>query len=81
MKRYAVVIERAFNSYSAYMPDLPGCVTTGATIEEVERAIRQAIEFHIAGLRDAGGPVPEPTSELTYVRPAVRHLSRGGRTR
>lgn len=67
MKRYAVVIERAPNNYSAYVPDLPGCVATGATIEEVEREIREAIEFHIEGLRDAGEPVPEPTSELTYV--------------
>ena len=67
MKRYAVVIERAPNNYSAYVPDLPGCVATGATIEEVEREIREAIEFHIEGLRDAGEPIPEPTSELTYV--------------
>ncbi len=67
MRRYAVVIERAPNNYSAYVPDLPGCVATGATIEEVEREIREAIEFHIEGLRDAGEPVPEPTSALTYV--------------
>lgn len=67
MKRYAVVIERAPGNYSAYVPDLPGCVATGATIEEVEREIREAIEFHIEGLRDAGEPVPEPTSQLTYV--------------
>ena len=67
MKRYAVVIERAPNNYSAYVPDLPGCIATGATIEEVECEIREAIEFHIEGLRDAGEPVPEPTSELTYV--------------
>ena len=67
MRKYAVVIERAPNNYSAYVPDLPGCVATGATIEEVEREIREAIEFHIEGLRDAGEPVPEPTSQLTYV--------------
>ena len=67
MKRYAVVIERAPGNYSAYVPDLPGCIATGATIAEVEREIREAIEFHIEGLRDAGEPVPEPTSELTYV--------------
>ena len=68
MKRYAVVIERAPGNYSAYVPDLPGCIATGTTIEEVEREIREAIEFHIEGLRDAGEPVPEPTSKLTYVR-------------
>ena len=67
MRKYAVVIERASNSYSTYVPDLPGCVATGDTIEEVQREIREAIELHIEGLRDAGEPVPEPTSELTYV--------------
>jgi predicted RNase H-like HicB family nuclease len=67
MKRYAVIIERAPNNFSAYVPDLPGCVATGATIEQVEREIREAIEFHIEGLRGAGEPIPEPTSELTYV--------------
>ena len=67
MRRYAVVIERAPSNYSAYVPDLPGCVATGATIEEVEREIREAIELHIEGLRDAGEPVPEPTSALIYV--------------
>ncbi|MFN8635282.1 MAG: type II toxin-antitoxin system HicB family antitoxin, partial [Chloroflexota bacterium] len=51
----------------AYVPDLPGCVATGYTVEEVEREIREAIEFHLEGLRDAGEPVPEPTSSLTYV--------------
>ena len=67
MKKYAVIIERAPNNYSAYVPDLPGCIATGATIEEVEREIREAIEFHIEGLRDAGEPVREPTSQLAYV--------------
>ena len=67
MRRYAVVIEKAPGNYSAYVPDLPGCVATGATLEEVEREIREAIEFHIEGLRDAGEPVPEPTSRMAYV--------------
>jgi predicted RNase H-like HicB family nuclease len=67
VRKYAVVIERAPSNYSAYVPDLPGCVATDATIEEVEREIREAIEFHIEGLRDAGEPVPEPTSATTYV--------------
>ena len=67
MKRYAVVIEKAHGNYSAYVPDLPGCVATGATVEEVEREIREAIEFHLEGLRDAGEPIPEPTSRMAYV--------------
>jgi len=49
------------------VPDLPGCVATGNTIEEVEQEIREAIAFHIEGLQDAGEPVPEPTSKLTHV--------------
>jgi predicted RNase H-like HicB family nuclease len=67
MRRYAVVIEKAPGNYSAYVPDLPGCVATGATVEEVEREIREAIEFHLEGLRDAGQPIPEPTSQTAYV--------------
>jgi predicted RNase H-like HicB family nuclease len=50
--RYAVVIEKAGNNYSAYVPDLPGCVATGATVEQAETEIREAIEFHIEGMRD-----------------------------
>ena len=65
--RYAIVIERAENNYSAYVPDLPGCVATGATVEETEGQIREAIEFHIAGLREDGVPVPQPSSRVDYV--------------
>ncbi|MDB5348764.1 MAG: hypothetical protein JWN86_11 [Planctomycetota bacterium] len=65
--RYAVVIEKAEGNDSAYVPDLPGCVATGATTAEVEKAIREAIEFHIDGLREDGLPVPEPTSQCEYV--------------
>jgi predicted RNase H-like HicB family nuclease len=67
MTRYAVVIEEAGRNYSAYVPDLPGCVATGDTIEEVEREIRDAIQFHIAGLKEDGIPVPIPTSRAEYV--------------
>ncbi len=67
MSRYAVVIEKGPTSYGAYVPDLPGCVAVGESIEEVTDLIREAIEFHIEGLREAGEPVPEPTSQLTYV--------------
>lgn len=65
--RYAIVIEKAASNYSAYVPDLPGCVATGATVEETEREIRQAIEFHIEGLREDGLPVPAPQSRVEYV--------------
>jgi predicted RNase H-like HicB family nuclease len=64
-RRYLIVIEGAEGeNYSAYAPDLPGCVATGATIEEVEREMHDAIAFHLEGLRDAGQLIPEP-SDLT----------------
>jgi predicted RNase H-like HicB family nuclease len=62
MKKYAVVFERASHNWAAYVPDLPGCVTTGRTLEETRRLIAEAIEFHIEGMRLHGEPVPEPTS-------------------
>jgi predicted RNase H-like HicB family nuclease len=65
--RYAVVIEKAENNYSAYVPDLPGCVATGATVGEVEAEIRDAIRFHIDGLKADGMAVPAPTSFAEYV--------------
>jgi predicted RNase H-like HicB family nuclease len=65
--RYAVVIEKGPDNYSAYVPDLPGCVATGATVEEVETEIREAIRFHIQGLKEDGVPVPGPTSIADYV--------------
>jgi predicted RNase H-like HicB family nuclease len=65
--RYAIVIEKAENNYSAYVPDLPGCVATGATVEEVEGQIREAIEFHLDGLREDGVVIPEPASRVEYV--------------
>jgi predicted RNase H-like HicB family nuclease len=63
--RYPVIIESGDSNFSAYAPDLPGCVSTGATIEETERNIREAIEFHLAGLREDGLPVPAP-SHVAY---------------
>ena len=65
--RYAIVIEKAESNYSAYVPDLPGCVSTGNTVEEVEIQIREAIEFHLDGLREDGVPIPEPSSRVEYV--------------
>lgn len=69
--RYAIVIENAGTNFSAYVPDLPGCVATGANIEETEQAIRQAIELHIDGLRADGTPVPAPSSRVEYIEVAA----------
>jgi predicted RNase H-like HicB family nuclease len=65
--RYAVVIEKAPTNYSAYVPDLPGCVATGPTVEATENEIREAIRFHVDGLKADGLPVPAPTSIAEYV--------------
>ena len=65
--RYAVVIESAGWNFSAYVPDRPGCVATGATLPETESAIREAIEFHLEGLREDGSPIPPPLSRVEYV--------------
>lgn len=65
--RFAIVIEKAEGNYSAYVPDLPGCVATGPTVEAVEREIRDAIRFHIESLEQDGQPVPAPTSLAEYV--------------
>lgn len=64
--KYAIVIEKADGNYSAYVPDLPGCIATGATPEETEREIREAIQFHLDGMREDGLPIPEPTSIVEY---------------
>ena len=69
--KYAVVIEKAASNYSAYVPDLPGCVGTGATVEEVESEIREAIAFHISGLHEDGLAIPEPTSKVEYIDTAA----------
>ena len=65
--KYLVVIEPTSTGFSAYSPDLPGCASTGTTREEVERNMREAIEFHVEGLRGEGFAVPEPSTSSTYV--------------
>ena len=65
--RYAVVIEKAEKTYSAYVPDLPGCVATGATVADVEAEIREAIRFHIDGLKEDGIAVSPPAAIAEYV--------------
>ena len=72
MKRYLVVVERTHSGYSAYSPDLPGCITTGRSPEEVRMNMQEAIEFHLEGLRLEGLPIPDPTSESAYVEVAAR---------
>lgn len=69
--RYAVVFEKAENNYVAYVPDLLGCVATGETIEETEREIREAIDFHLRGMREDGLPIPEPIIRVEYVEVAA----------
>lgn len=68
--RYAIVIERAEGNYSAYVPDLPGCVATGVTVTEVESEIREAIEFHLEGMREDGLSIPAASSQVEYVEVA-----------
>lgn len=65
--RYAIVIEKAGKNFSAYVPDLPGCVATGATAKEAETEIKTAIQMHLEGMREDGLQVPEPTSIVDYV--------------
>jgi len=66
MSRYLIVIEETSTGYSAYSPDLPGCVATGGTRDSVEREMRDAIEFHLDGLRRAGEAIPSPRSKASY---------------
>jgi predicted RNase H-like HicB family nuclease len=65
--RYLVVVERTENNYSAYVPDLPGCIATGATAEDVQQNIREAIAMHMEGLREDGLPVPAPQTQAEFV--------------
>jgi predicted RNase H-like HicB family nuclease len=65
--KYAVIIEKAKNNYSAYAPDIPGCIAVGDTLEETKQMIQEAIEFHLEGMREEGLPIPEPTTHAEYV--------------
>lgn len=68
--RYAMIIEPGEQNYSAYLPDLPGCVATGKTIDELRKHMAEAIELHLQGLREDGLPIPLPTSLADYVEAA-----------
>lgn len=65
--RYGVVIEKGESSYGAYVPDLPGCVAVGETLEEVEQLIREAVKLHLEGLQEDGLPIPEPNSVFEFI--------------
>ena len=67
MVRYAIVVEDAGSNFAAYVPDLPGCVATGDTVEEVGRMIRKAMVMHLEGMAEDGLPIPEPLSTVEYV--------------
>ena len=69
--RYAIVIEKTDANYAAYVPDLPGCIVTAASIEETEKLIQEAIKFHLDGLREDGFPIPTPSSQVEYVEVAA----------
>ena len=75
--RYVVVIEKGKTGYGAHVPDLPGCIVAADTEEEVKELIKEAIEFHIEGLRDAGEPVPEPSSQSIYVEVEATTYEKG----
>jgi len=69
--KYAIVIEKAEGgNYSAYVPDLPGCVATADTLDEIKQLMREGIEFHLEGMRADGDPIPEPTTQVDYAEVA-----------
>ena len=67
--QYAMIVEKGEKNYSAYFPDLPGCIATGTTLEELKQAMREALELHLRGMREDGLPIPEP-SLVEYVEAA-----------
>jgi predicted RNase H-like HicB family nuclease len=67
MKRYAAVYEKAERNWAAYVPDLPGCISTGQTLEETKHNIREAIELHIEAMTEVGEPVAEPSTQVEFI--------------
>ncbi|MFB3917835.1 MAG: type II toxin-antitoxin system HicB family antitoxin [Terriglobales bacterium] len=65
--KYAVIYEKTGTGYSSYVPDLPGCVAAGATLEETAQLIREAVEMHLEGIREDGDPIPEPSTVADYI--------------
>ncbi len=71
MSRYFVIIEESSTGFSAFLPDLPGCIATGATRDDVETRMKEGVEFHVEVMRESGEPVPPPRSTATYVEVAA----------
>lgn len=71
MSKYTIIIERAENNYSAYCPDLPGCMATGSTMEEAVQNMKEAIQFHIEGMKQENIPIPEPSTEAVHIELGV----------
>ncbi|MBN1396251.1 MAG: type II toxin-antitoxin system HicB family antitoxin [Pirellulales bacterium] len=69
--KYLIVIEKTNTGYSAYSPDLPGCISTGHAVGKVERNMREAIDFHLEGMKQEGCPIPQPSSDSAYIEVAV----------
>lgn len=69
--KYAIIVEKAESNYGAWAPDLPGCVAVGDTIEETIQSMKEAIEFHIEGMKLHGETIPEPVSQCFYVEPKI----------
>jgi predicted RNase H-like HicB family nuclease len=69
--RYAVVIEKADSNWAAYVPDLPGCVTTGAMIKETKRNVQEAVQLHVDAMREVGEPIPSPTTDGDFVEQRI----------
>ena len=67
IRRFAIVIEKGTTNYGAYVPDLPGCVATGSTVEETEHLLQEAIALHLEGMKEDGIPIPEPSSVVDYL--------------
>ncbi len=68
--RYVMIIEEGERNYSAYLPDLPGCIATGKTFDEVKQRMREAVALHLRGMREDGLQIPEPISHIEYVEAA-----------
>jgi predicted RNase H-like HicB family nuclease len=67
MRRFAVVFEKADSNWAAYVPDLPGCITTGATLDETKRNIREAVELHLEAMKEVGEPIPASTTDVDFI--------------
>lgn len=71
MSRYLVIIEESATGFSAFLPDLPGCIVTGPTRDAIESSVKENVDFHLEGMREAGEPVPQPRATATYVEVAA----------